>query len=144
MNWRVFLRRQGESEAAQTADLIAEAEERLAFLERDYGYDRQDDLAGVDSAERHPDVSRADDIVLAFRNGQDVVKLSRAVVPNEGEAIFLEWFPFAIPQASYLYTGIIEGEGTRQAYDRELARMADDLREGLEIAARHWKERGGD
>ena len=146
MNWRVFVRRRGASEVAavetRPADLIAGAEEHLAFLERDYGYERQDDLAGIDGAERHPDVSRSDDVVLAFRNGQDVVKVSRGV-STEGEVVFLEWFPVALPQASYLYTGTIEGEGSRQAYDRELARMADELRGSLEIAARHWKERGG-
>jgi hypothetical protein len=129
---------------APPPELIASAEEHLAFLEREYDFERDDELVDVDEAERHPDIGVTDDLVLAYRRGQEVLKLTRGVLPAEGEAVFLEWFPVALPEASYLYTALIEGEATREAYDRELARLADELSRSLEIAARHWKERGGE
>jgi hypothetical protein len=129
------------SNEAHPPELIAAAQEHLAFLEREYDFERDDELVGVDEAERHPDIGVTDNLVLAYRRGPEILKLSRGVLPAECEAVFLEWFPIALPEASYLYTGLIEGEATREAYDHELRRMADDLRRSLEIAARHWKER---
>ena len=125
-------------------ELIAAAQEHLVFLEREYDFERDDHVVGVDEAERHPDIGVTDNLVLAYRRGQEVLKLTRGVLPAEGEAVFLEWFPVALPEASYLYTGLIEGEATREAYDHELARIADELSQSLEIAARDWKERGGE
>jgi hypothetical protein len=139
-------RKPGEhtSSEAPPPELIAAAEEHLAFLEREYDFERDDELVDVEEAERHPDIGVTDDLVLAYRRGQEVLKLTHYVLPAEGEGVFLEWFPAALPEACYLYTGLIEGEATRETYDRELTRMAGELRGSLEIARRQWNERDGD
>jgi hypothetical protein len=148
VSWRAHLRRRKRWELASgeapRPELIAAAQERLAFLEREYDFARDDELADVEEAERHPEIRGTDGNVLAYRRGQEVLKLTHYVLPAEGEGVFLEWFPAALPEACYLYTGLIEGEATRETYDRELTRMAGELRGSLEIARRSWKERDGE
>ena len=148
MSLRALFRRRKPWELASgeahPPELLAAAQEHLAFLEREYDFERDDELVDVHEAERHPDIRGTDDLVLAYRRGPEVLKLTHGVLPAEGEGVFLEWFPIALPKARYLYTGVIEEEATRETYDRELARMADELRQSLEIAARNWKGRDGE
>jgi hypothetical protein len=137
MNRRLaFLRR-------QPAALIAAAEERLAFLENDFGFERSDLVSEVGGSDRHPDIGRTKDTLLAWRRDEEVLKLTRRTVPFQGEAIFLEWFPVVMPMACYLYTAVIE-HGTRDMYDRELARMVDELLPDLKTASQLRKERVAD
>ena len=148
MSRRALVRRgklwEPTSGKAPPPELIAAAHEQLAFLEREYDFERDHELVAVDEAERHPEIRGTDNLVLGYRRGQEVLKLRHYVLPVEGEAVFLEWFPVALPEASYLYTGLIEGEATRETYERELTRMAGELKGSLEIAGRHWKERDGE
>jgi hypothetical protein len=143
---RSFLRRRHPWELAggeeHPDELVAAAERRLAFLERDYGFDRDDHLARLnDVGARHPDVGRVDDVVLAYRRGPEVLKVVRNVSPSKDEAVFLDWFPAVMPQASYTYSAFFE-EGTAKDYDGELARMASELLPDLNTATRLWRDRG--
>jgi hypothetical protein len=125
------------------AALIAAAEERLSFVETDFGFERDDHVSGVAASDRHPDIEDTQDIVMAWRLDEEVLKLTRAAVAGEGEAIFLEWFPVVMPMARYTFTGLIE-QGTRDVYDCQLARMAGELRPMLETASRMRKVRVAD
>jgi len=130
-----FLRR-------RPAALIASAEAQLAFLEREYGFEREEGRVGDPQHDaRHPSLAHRD-ALLFYRRGDEVLKLTRHATPFLAEAIFLEWFPAVMPKARYLYTGMIE-RGTREVYDRELAHMVESLKPDLKTAFRLWRESVG-
>jgi hypothetical protein len=126
-------------------DLLSSAEEQLAFLERDYEFEAVEGGAPLPhpADDRHPDLAKGRTL-LTYRRGDEVLKLTRHTRPFlPVEAIFLEWFPSVMPQARYLYTGVIE-HGTRDEYDRELAQMIESLEPDLKTAHQLWRKSVGE
>jgi hypothetical protein len=131
MNRRLaFLRR-------RPAPLIAAANDRLAFLEHEFAFERTDEAA-IHAGDRHPDIDSEADTLLMWHRGDEIFKLTRTVVPFRGEAISLDWFPAVMPKARYSAMGFPEAS-TFKSYDRELKRMVDSLLPDLKTSYGLWR-----